>query len=412
MAEELTALADSPDADLAFLAAGILGSEPEEPAPAVGATPGLDGILLPDDALRGLERRGFPEPGQPWPDTDDPRQLLAIVRWAYGVLAQATGRREIDLLHRGTRLMGELVPRDRWSAAAERDLHRRLGDARLGFGYRRPRSDAALRATHRLVGELWRGGEIETWLAARLTADLRLCDPALALAEPAPRPGEVPTIETGIWGDDRSDAWLDAASAALASLPDHVGDRVVLAESSELEAVAAHGTRRERRVSVLCSPADAGRQLDELIPHGGTCRVTDYPESTAGRPGCPVIGHPAGASDENPAGEWVALDPALARSLGWSLSPDGLFRWRDDGDGLMAESVWWQDGPAGMGGHLPEDCLGEGWLVLATPAGWAALRERLGLAVRVRSLTRTARLERGGERTSSARATEALQRPG
>ncbi len=412
MSPQLSALAGSPDADLVVLASGLLGTQPQKPT-GLGPASALNGILLPDDALRDLERPGFPEQGQPWPDTDDPRQLLKIVRWAYRILARATGRREIDLLRRGARLMGELVPIEEWNAAGERWLFRRLDDARLGFTYRRPRSVAALRATHRLIGELWRAGKIEARLAASLVANLRLCDPALALVEPAQRPAEVSTIETGIWGNDRTDAWLGAANDALASLPELVDDRVVLAESSELEAVDAHSNRRERRLSVLCARADAGLPHGELIPHGGTCRVADYPDSTAARAGCPVIGHPSGSTDENPAGEWVALDPALALSLDWSVADDGMFRWRDAGGRSMAETVWWQDGPAGMGGPLPEDCVGQGWLVLAAPDVWAVLSERLGDVVRARSITRTATLERGGERSATARATGAVpRRPG
>jgi hypothetical protein len=404
MVAELSALASSSDADVVFLTCGLLGTQPQSPV-GLKRSKVPSGILLPEDALRGLDQPDFPEPGQPWPDTDDPRQLLAIVRWAFDILSKATGRQEIDLLQRGARLMGELVPIEEWNAAGERRLYRRLDDARLGFTYRRPRSDAALRATYRLIDELWRRGEIETWLAARLVADLRLCDPALALVEPAQRPAEVPTIETGIWGDDQREAWLDAANDALASMPEVVGDRAVLAESSEFVAVGVHGRRWEQRVSVLCAWGDARLPQEELIPDTGRCRVAVYAASTTARPGCPVIGHPNGSSDETPAGEWVAFDPALALSLGWSLTPDGMFRWHDPGGAMMVETVWWQDGPAGMGGRLPEDCIGEGWLVLATPIAWAALSERLEGAVRVRSVTRTTTLERGAKRTATARVT-------
>ncbi len=64
-----------------------------------------------------------------------------------------------------------------------------------------------------------------------------------------------------------------------------------------------------------------------------------------------------------------------------------------------------------MGGPLPDDCLGEGWLVLATAAGWSAMRESLGDVVRVRSVTRTASLERGGERSAAAKASDTVPFP-
>jgi len=77
---------------------------------------------------------------------------------------------------------------------------------------------------------------------------------------------------------------------------------------------------------------------------------------------------------DTPGNRWLAINPGLARGLGWTLDPEGTFRWRNaDGD-VMVESVWWEDGYAQQRPPHFEDEVAYGWLVQATPEAWAAIR--------------------------------------
>ncbi len=91
---------------------------------------------------------------------------------------------------------------------------------------------------------------------------------------------------------------------------------------------------------------------------------------------------------------WLALNPAIGYSLGWSVASDGLFRWIG-GDGEVAiESVWWRDGTLDHGSLQFHNQVGEGWLVLASPSAWAAVRARLGPVERRVAIRRS--LQRDG----------------
>lgn len=90
---------------------------------------------------------------------------------------------------------------------------------------------------------------------------------------------------------------------------------------------------------------------------------------------------------DTPGNRWLALNPAIARALGWTLSSAGLFRWVDANESLMVESIWWEDG---FVEHEPphfDDEVGSGWAVRATKAGWEQIEHLYGTrttCVRVR----------------------------
>ncbi len=406
MLPELGPLRDSQDAAVAVLAADLCLRAGAAPRPPGVERPSAGGrmILLPETALRGLVAPKEPPPGQPWPDSDDPRELLAVVREVYALLAEWTGRQELALLLRGASLMRQLSPEGGWSARGERELYRRLDDARLQFTYRRPRADVAFRATFLLIGELWQAGEIGEEGARLLVEHLRQCDPGLALAEPAARPAEVAPLPAGSMGDREADAWLSEAGFALPMLSGVLGDgRLVLAEVSEQEALG-RAARTECRLSALSGEADGTLKPGREIPQVGRSRVSDYPGlEPEGRPLCLVVRHSAGSTYESPAGEWVAFNPALARALGWARDPAGLFRWVDAQGQVAVESLWWVDGPVGLRGMPPEYCVGEGWLVLASPHALAAIASRVPGLRRLRVVTRYAAFENGADREETAR---------
>jgi len=88
------------------------------------------------------------------------------------------------------------------------------------------------------------------------------------------------------------------------------------------------------------------------------------------RPAAALAGGPK-FSDAN----FLALNPRLGFHLGWKPSQDGLFWWVDQNGQLMAESIWWQDGNIQVNDYSGIDQAGyEGWIVIATSAGWKRLK--------------------------------------
>ena len=85
---------------------------------------------------------------------------------------------------------------------------------------------------------------------------------------------------------------------------------------------------------------------------------------------------------------WIALNPSIARRLGWCPRRGQPLAWVDAAGVLMVETIWWIDGA--MQHHPPsmEDEVAEGWLVLASSAAYEAI------ALEYPALTRVMRTER------------------
>ena len=69
---------------------------------------------------------------------------------------------------------------------------------------------------------------------------------------------------------------------------------------------------------------------------------------------------------------WIAINPALAYSLGWEPSGDGYFAWIDANGAKMAESVYWQSGNINMFTRGSFES-GEGWFVVVSKEAMAAI---------------------------------------
>lgn len=90
-----------------------------------------------------------------------------------------------------------------------------------------------------------------------------------------------------------------------------------------------------------------------------------YPHLLFDKTPMPLIIRHFALGTPTPGEDWLALNPAVGRQLGWKPGSEGLFRWVDTDGQVMVESLWWNDGDFFSDtGHSGEQ-VGEGWLVLA-----------------------------------------------
>ena len=75
------------------------------------------------------------------------------------------------------------------------------------------------------------------------------------------------------------------------------------------------------------------------------------------------------------------LPQSRRRQGGWKISSPGHFRWIDDKDKIMVESVWWVDGLVDESPPHFEDEVGEGWLVVASAEAVSAIEASPTFAV-------------------------------
>lgn len=328
------------------------------------------------------------------PDSADPAQTLRPYNEVLEYVADLAGLGGRAVLWRARRLMGELRPEAAWSASGERALRDRLDRAGLRLTFNRPRAALARRALFHIVAELLDAGQLDAADQRLLRSELRFFDPAFVTREPEPRPEFVAAPRRG-WARSPA-AWEDVVAGAAAGLPFVLTDgRVVLAEES-LFRLVDQGRPFERRSSRV----DRAALLYE-VPGGVrfprsvlvNAWLDDCAAGTGPDEDVPLIVEHEGRGFDTPGEGWLALHPALGTRLGWSFDARGLFRWTDGQGQVMVESLWWQAGGADHAQIASNAALGRGWMVVATAAGWAALRSAFSRWRRV------VRVERGREPT-------------
>ncbi len=365
---------------------------PSPVAGAVATLPPVYRIALPPGGT-GFYADGAVVPGRPRPDSDDPMQIVRPFDSWVEAISEAATLPAINVAHRVVQIMHMMAPREEWSAAGEHAVRQWLSEAGLRLAFRRPRSIVARRALRRAVAELVDAGTITPDALYDVERRLRSYDPGLVLVRPATRPIEVGEVAGqgpyGIAGVN----WAGRTSEAIDREHATANDgRIILANLATLR-VHDRPQATEQRTNVVTAAT-----ADSAVPVFQRRLVTEYP--TLGIDGTPLpllIRHQA-AEYESPGTDWVALNPAVGRALGWALSGAGLFRWIDSDGHTMVESVWWVDGPpseAGTHGHAGE--TGTGWMVLATPDAWNGIMTRYGPMRRDLAVVRTVTDESGQE---------------
>jgi hypothetical protein len=328
-------------------------------------------------------------------------------------ITRVTGLPEQNLCYRINELMRGLGAEGGLCETEEGRLGETLKATGPKLQYRTRRTMRLRQAIQHLGAELVQAGGVGDARIDRLARALRCHDPALVLTEPGQRPGAVVRLSREdeyrqLWGE-----WVDDPEAAFESLPNVLPDgRIVLAEETLLRWLE-WGLPTELRQSAVSGPRSGPTVLGEAeVPFElvDNRLVSEYAElGTEGNPPPLVLQNDPFIRD-SPGRSWLALNPTVGRELGWSVATTGLFRWLDEHEEIMVESVWWVDGPLSRAPPQQTE-VGEGWLVLASARGAELMRERYGPLSR---LTRVNRMytEDGEERWRSANRTHVVDTSG
>ena len=111
--------------------------------------------------------------------------------------------------------------------------------------------------------------------------------------------------------------------------------------------------------------------------------MNEYPFLRGGTATPPLVFRHSDYAYDSPGNNWLALNPTIGSSLGWSVAEDGLFRWVNNAGQTMVESIWWTDGLVGQAPPHFDDEVGEGWLVVASQVAWDAITSQLGTLKRM-----------------------------
>ncbi len=371
--EKLIDLSESRDCGLRMMAieaCGRLGVTARLMTDVASPLPAIYDLSLP--ALPDAERLDTSPPGASLPDSNNPREFAS----AWGVWCRAVsdmaGVPLDNFMRRVYQLMAEVDPRQGWTSSAEDELRRQLDSQGLELPYRRPRAAISRRAVLRALAELLDARQIPDERIEIILQVVRLVDLALLFTEPSARPREVASSRGGERFSRRDSAWLDAVSDTGPDTLRSFGGFRVLAERTTLQRLN-WGRPTETRLSVVRRRQDDidPQEFFELVRNRV---VADYRQSDGAASDGPLITKNFAYGFDSPADDWLAINPDIARRLGWQLDTEGLFRWLNGAGEIMVETLWWMDGLLGLQPY-DDDEVGEGWLVTASEEAWRQLTE-------------------------------------
>lgn len=347
-------------------------------------------LALPPVRGRDIEVSRVLSEELPLPDSTDPLEIIRPFDLHLDLLSSLAQLPKANLYHRAVQLMERLLPKESWSAAAEKTLRWLLDTCDLKYVFHRPRAVLAKRAMFHIIAELIDSKTVTPQQLKSIETELRFYDPMMVMIQPSPRPLCISTL-SGIrehGGVERD--WTEKALESLGATCSTTADGLtLLGEETELQRLDWGGPKEIRR-SVLRTGVGANGEKTFFEPLPNSF-VTEYPDReivTTPRP--LVVRHGDFITFDSPGKHWLALNPAVAHDMGWTLSNEGLFRWVDKSGQIMVESIWWIDGLVERGGPVfPDNEVGEGWLVLATQVARDRISKHCGQLQQYRMIERS-----------------------
>ena len=340
--------------------------------------PAIYQLSLPPHSITNLADRKSISAGAPLPDSDDPVDILFPFNFQIGFVAEEARLPKVNMFHRAVQIMQQLAPQETWSAQGEKQLRATLNPAGLRLPFRRPRSVLARRAMFHVIAELIDANVLGLSSLHRLDSVLRFYDPVMMLAEPKQRPSDISPISGLHQYESCNEEWLEQVDRTGEFVSFKTPDgNIVLAEKTTLKHLDWERPTEIRR-SVVCPSAtthpNSDYEYDSFFQTVANRLVMEYLNIEVNAIPKPLILHHTAYGYDSHGADWLALNPDVGYLIGWKLANDGLFRWVDNEEQVMVESVWWVDGLFEQSPpHLNEE-VGEGWLVVASPTAWAAIR--------------------------------------
>lgn len=320
----------------------------------------------------------------------DTARLLSPLDIEIRVVAKTAELPEDNVFYQANHHFQRLQKERTWlaegDALAPKRLSQFLDQVKLRYSHNRPHIVPAKQALAYVVGELYDAGYLLPETLGWLPQVLIHYDPMLILEGSEPRPpyiehiGGIP-IDTGSYVTV-PETWIETAQESLRLLPVQLPDgRIVIGERTRLRYLGEDWPEEMRMSVVRAIDIDAfwaGFDVENGHPPF-TCHLStilDYPYLEELLTNLIIANR--GNEFETPGDSWLALNPSIGYSLGWSLRSDGWFRWANQVGETVAESIWWSDGPINSADTYLRVEVGNGWLVVVTPQGFDEIIRRTG----------------------------------
>ncbi|SNR14437.1 NACHT domain-containing protein [Tenacibaculum jejuense] len=366
---KISSLALSNDYQLRKNAIDILTSIGEE-------IPTLKNIELPKVYSLHIPENGKPDfkkkidPYFPEVDINDPRDLIRPFEFLIKILSDESGIDEPNLICRAYSIMKKIGREEEWTVEYEKKLRNHLEEIYLKYSYPRPRVIAARKAIMHVTNELIDSGTINK---ERIQNLLISYDYAVQFFEEIAKPEFIQTIKEKDFGGVGND-WLDriGESERLRESLLAYGDNFkVIAEYNQVKNLDWGSPTEEYMYQIAVN--EELQEEDNYIFGSVFHQLSrNYHDMRGGGHFIVVIrDHRFDQFDIK--SKWIAINPVLARYLGWEPEPTKLFAWKNSEGELMAESIYWSNGNTSMTPRKDGE-VGEGWFVTVSENGLEQIR--------------------------------------
>ena len=298
-------------------------------------------------------------------DINDPRDLIRPFEFLIKALSEESGIDESNLIFRAYSIMKKIGQEEEWTVEYEKKLRNHLEEVNLKYSYPRPRVITARRAIMHVTNELI---DSETIDDERIQNLFISRDYAVPHFNELAKPVFIQTIKERDFRGVGND-WLDRINESKRlpeSLIDYDENFKVVAEYSQVKNLD-WGFPTEEYMSQIAVNDELDEDKNHIFGSVFHQLSSNYHDLGGGRHFIVIIrDHIFNQFDLK--SKWIAINPVLARHLGWEPEPAKLFAWKNSQGELMAESIYWSNGNIHMM-QRNEGEVGEGWFVIVSEGG-------------------------------------------
>jgi hypothetical protein len=305
------------------------------------------------------------DPYFPEVDINDPRDLIRPFEFLIKILSDESGIDESNLIYRAYSIMKEIGREEEWTIEYEKKLRNHLEEIHLKYSYPRPRAITARRAIMHVTNELIDSGTIDD---KRIQNVLISHDYAVRFFNKIAKPEFIQTIKERDFGGVGND-WLDriGESERLSeSLLDYNDNFNIIAEYNQVKNLDWGSPTEEYMYQIAVN--EKLDEEDNYIFGSVFHQLSSNYHNLRGGVHFIVVIRNHRFDQFDLKSNWIAINPVLARYLGWEPETTKLFAWKNPQGELMAESIYWSNGNISMTPRKDGE-VGEGWFVIVSKDG-------------------------------------------
>jgi len=327
-----------------------------------------DPISLTSDHL--IEENGFVK------NTDNPLELIKPFTNWLNILSKKTGISKVNIAYRWKTIMQEIDDAQKLTTEYEQSVRANLTQIDLGYSYPRPRTIIAERALSFLVREFC---DADALSEEEMDRHLIFHDHTIDFfIDAIVQPACIPVMTEG----DRSSLPKDWVlhPEQCRRLNENLGELKpgwkVIAEYSKQRSLFWGLATQIYMMNISFNKEQQEEDRYEIFGYVFNKTVESY-YSVEGCPGEPhiIIINDNRFSNFDDKTHWLAFNSNLAYYLGWEPDYRSKFGWKDANGELMVESIFWSNGNMHMNPPKLHSEVGEGWLVIISEKGLAALKK-------------------------------------